>query len=193
MLPTAIQKIDLWLFHLINQLPHPQWVDRLSLTLDLAGEARDFIALSLGMLFVGLILKRRKLVVGGFFLAVSILTTGYVVEILKQFFERARPYEALKDVYFLAETSGTSFPSGHTGLYTSLGAFMIFYFNRAKGWWLLLIFLGGLARIYQGVHYPSDVVFSWTIGIFIAYITAKTARFTDELRQAKSLYKYRKI
>ncbi|MEH7110589.1 phosphatase PAP2 family protein [Bacillus sp. JJ1764] len=84
-------------------------------------------------------------------------------EILKHFFQRARP-----DFHRLIDISGFSFPSGH-----AMNAFTVYVIITFLLWrhisrkWArcLLILIStvmilaiGVSRIYLGVHYPSDVL-----------------------------------
>jgi undecaprenyl-diphosphatase len=72
-----------------------------------------------------------------------------------------------------------SFPSGHAALsavaYLTLGAllaqthassrFRVFFMSSG----VLLTFLVGLSRIYLGVHYPTDVLAGWCVGLAWAW------------------------
>lgn len=94
-----------------------------------------------------------------------------IVEIIKRLVDRPRPFEILNVHKLLVdEGSGKSFPSGHTVIFFSLA----FAFYGTKYFWPLLILagLGSLARIYIGVHYPTDVLAS----IVIAAVTVWLVR-----------------
>lgn len=100
--------------------------------------------------------------VGGSFL------TGIVGKYL---WHRPRPM----DVAVYLEKSW-SFPSGHAILAVSLYGFLIYFFwKQFKSWGtkagalflgLLIILLIGFSRLYLGVHYLSDVLAGYMIGIF---------------------------
>jgi undecaprenyl-diphosphatase len=100
-------------------------------------------------------------------------TVGGVVLIvdLKAFFSRPRPDLALR----LTEVGSTSFPSGHATesavIYLTLAVLLSrmvaaralkLYFVAVA---LAFSFLVGLSRVYLGVHYPSDVLAGWTVGL----------------------------
>jgi undecaprenyl-diphosphatase len=105
------------------------------------------------------------------FLLGSICGGGLLVFILKEVFDRPRP----ELVPHLMKAGGSSFPSGHTlasaVVYLTLGALLarlvkpmnhkLYFLGLA----LFLTFLIGLSRIYLGVHYPTDVLAGWTMGL----------------------------
>ncbi len=95
---------------------------------------------------------------------------------MKLFFSRARP----DVVPHLIEVSTMSFPSSHAMLsavvYLSLGTLLaqttqehhrrLFIMTTAVG----LTVLMGLSRLYLGVHYPTDVLAGWAIGLAWAMV-----------------------
>jgi undecaprenyl-diphosphatase len=101
---------------------------------------------------------------------------------LKHFFARERP-----DLVPIAGTMSPSFPSGHSMLsaiiYLSLGVLLaeMAFRRRIKAYFLtvamVLTFLVGISRIYLGVHYPTDVLAGWTVGLVWALVCWLTARF----------------
>jgi undecaprenyl-diphosphatase len=101
---------------------------------------------------------------------------------LKQLIGRPRPP-------MIPELRGalTSFPSGHSLLsavvYLTLGALLaeLVERRRLKVYFvtvgLLLTFLVGLSRIYLGVHYPTDVLAGWALGLAWAIACWLVARY----------------
>ncbi len=107
-------------------------------------------------------------------LSFSALSSLSLYSILKYIFQRPRPMSSLH----LIEQGGFSFPSGHA--LTSLifyGTFLLllhrYYGSKNKGVWLasifctVYIFLIAFSRVYLGVHYPTDILGSWFLGILI--------------------------
>ena len=90
---------------------------------------------------------------------------------LKQAFARARP----SVVPHLQEVMTWSFPSGHAltsaAVYLTLGALLmrIAEGRLAKYYCIaiamLVTFLVGASRVFLGVHYPTDVLAGWVIGM----------------------------
>jgi undecaprenyl-diphosphatase len=107
------------------------------------------------------------------------MTTGSVLGlVLKLVVARARPSFDLP----LATAPGYSFPSGHA-LNSTVGVLVLLLVvlpalptvrRRAAAWavGLTLILLTGFDRIGLGVHYVSDVVAAWLVGIALVAATA---------------------
>ena len=95
-------------------------------------------------------------------------------KIIKNLVARPRPIERL------VEVSGFSFPSGHamnnTAIYLMLAFCIIPYCKTTLQKVITFIVLGafplimGISRIYFNVHYFSDVVCGWCLGVIIAVV-----------------------
>ena len=107
-------------------------------------------------------------------LAAYLLVTGagalILDPILKSLVGRLRPVVA----HPIAHGIGNSFPSGHSlGSIVCYGAILLVFLPAARGRWrtafiiviVTLIALIGISRILLGVHYLSDVLGAWAIGI----------------------------
>jgi len=93
-----------------------------------------------------------------------ILSRGLITEIVRFFYYSPRPFEALNFQSLIPE-SGSSIPSGHAAFFFAL-AMTIFFYNRRWGiWYFVISLLIGLARIFAGVHWPSDIIAGAVVGI----------------------------
>lgn len=97
--------------------------------------------------------------------------------ILKDLVGRLRPVVA----HPIAHGGGNSFPSGHSlGSIVCYGAVCLVFLPAARGRWrtvftaviVTLVALIGISRILLGVHYLSDVLGGWTLGITWLGLTA---------------------
>jgi undecaprenyl-diphosphatase len=111
----------------------------------------------------------------------AVLSGVVLSQLLKRGFARPRP-----DFVPHAATMTQSFPSGHSMhsavVYLSLGALLAQREPRRKvkayylGVALCLTFLVGISRVYLGVHYPTDVLAGWTVGLVWAVVWWLVAR-----------------
>src|SRR5262245_31417169 len=126
-------------------------------------------------------------------LAVYLLVTGagalILDPVLKSLVGRLRPVVA----HPIAHGTGNSFPSGHAlGSIVCYGAVLLVFLPAARGRWrtafiaviVALVALIGISRILLGVHYLSDVVGAWAVGI--AWLGLTTFAF-ELTRQAAGL------
>ncbi len=125
-------------------------------------------------LFVGVVLwiKRKKNLIPPFW--ATLAGTEITVEVLKLIVHRARPIGAS----FL-ETS-YSFPSGHAAISVALYGFLAFILmkemklkferNIILTAAVLIILLIGFSRVYLGLHFPTDVLGGYLVGIVWLWI-----------------------
>ena len=145
--------------------------------LDLAMQAvSSFGSSSLGLFGLAsapLVLWRLGHPLAGRFVALSALGAIGGATLLKQLWQRQRPTDDLIQVIG-GSPEGHSFPSGHTLLYVSFFGFLLYwtytFVPRGRVRTLLLwtfaglIGLIGLARVYLGHHWASDVLASYALG-----------------------------
>ncbi|MDR3616052.1 MAG: phosphatase PAP2 family protein [Candidatus Obscuribacterales bacterium] len=102
------------------------------------------------------------------------------ISVLKHLFHRERPtiltlHQMFKPLQTLT-ADRYSFPSGHTlSAFAAAGVVRIRY-PDAKGNLALLIALSiGIARIYEGMHWPTDVIAGIVLGLFTAWMSIPLA------------------
>ena len=120
------------------------------------------------VLTVFLFLTRRYADVGLFTGGLVVVGMGKVIKLLV---ERPRPdYQIIEPI-----ASGFSFPSGHSLFAVILGGVLVYLVDqwvspkllrRVIQILLVLVVIGmGASRVYLGVHWPSDVIGSYLLGV----------------------------
>ncbi len=102
----------------------------------------------------------------------SVATSFVISYILKNKFERHRPYESIPSINTETIEDTYSFPSSHStvafALATSLSLeYPKWYIIVPSYFWATSV---GFARIQQGVHYPSDVIAGALLGTSSAFL-----------------------
>jgi len=146
----------------------PEWVEWLARPFSWLGGWIGITALTVA---ASLVLARERAWLDLGFLLMAVLGSQVTVALLKLWFDRSRP-----DVDpAVALPSSASFPSGHAtaGAATICAVAVLaaerLLSSRARRWlWSATVALGlavGLSRVALGVHYVSDVLAGWCLGL----------------------------
>lgn len=90
--------------------------------------------------------------------------------ILRKLIGRTRPFDKFGIKSVVWHKSGGSFPSNHSASAMVI-AMAFFYLNFVLG--AIVFFMAiitGVSRVFAGLHYPSDVICGFFVGIFLGYI-----------------------
>lgn len=93
--------------------------------------------------------------------------------LIKPIFKRERP-EAF--VLRIKNQSQSSFPSSHAADAFAAAVFLSLFYPRKKWIFLTLAVISGVARIYCGVHWPSDILVGAIIGSILGILFYRTTR-----------------
>lgn len=162
-----LQQLDVSLFRFVNLTLRTGWLDAVMPFFHWNRAFAPVVAL----IAVLLVVKggvRGRVFVGLLVLSVA-LTDGVVCNQLKHAIGRLRPYMVIEDAHQLVRSSGRgSMPSSHAANWFA-GLTVAFIFYRRNAWLILppalLVCFG---RIYNGVHYPGDVLAGALIGMATA-------------------------
>jgi len=164
----------------------PAWAEWLARPVSWLG---GWIGLTLLGVAAGVLLVRERAWLDLAFFLTAFLGSQLAVSLLKAWFDRPRP--DVGSAVSLPESA--AFPSGHaTAGAASLGALAVLFAERlpsrrARVWlWSVVVVLGvvvGLSRIALNVHFVTDVLAGWCLGL--AWLAA--ALLLRELWKRRSL------
>ncbi len=136
-------------------------------------DSRNVEIIAVSVAIVLLINKKFKEII---LLISTLLLTSCLTNYLKDLFQRTRPISGV--IHGL----NYSFPSGHSSIAMALYGFIIYLLiisPRFKYKYILCILLAvqiiaiGFSRMYLGVHYLSDVMAGYLLGLLILFINIK--------------------
>jgi undecaprenyl-diphosphatase len=118
-------------------------------------------------------------------LSAGLAITHITVQILKSVVDRPRPGDGLADV------EGFAYPSGHAGVSITYLAAAVILSRTAPAAWKVALVVGGavlaagigLSRVYLRVHYLTDVVGGWAVGLAVFSLLGAITLIVDYLRQ----------
>ena len=108
-------------------------------------------------------------------IASALFSRFVITEAIRLFYHRPRPFLVLESTHKLINvTSGVnyldSFPSGHSAFFFGLAAAVYFHNRKLGVFFLVTAFLIGAARVFTGVHWPSDIIGGVAVGFAGAWI-----------------------
>lgn len=125
-------------------------------------------------------------------LFISVLGSAITMDVLKTYFSRERPL----DVAFYIPENSFSFPSGHAASAMALVGLLTYFCvlevkqQRAKTILFLIglfyVLLIGISRIYLGVHFLTDVVAGFLLGLMWVVLAVGVLEYLaiDKVKQA---------
>jgi undecaprenyl-diphosphatase len=181
----STKEFDLWMIHRLRRPEDPMqpigpaWLMAAGEEITALGGIAVLALVTLAV--VGYLLQQRAYGAVSFIL-IATLGGTFLSFTLKRFFGRERPDAVLH----LVTVHSPSFPSGHAMLsavvYLTLGALLtqvvarrvdkVYFITVA----LVLTLLIGVSRVYLGVHYPTDVLAGWSVGLAWALLCWVVAR-----------------
>lgn len=146
------------------------------------------IAAPVGMAIAGFIKHDNKLKWDALYTGAAFLASSIVTRATKAIVNRQRPFE--KYAFIVKrddESGGMSFPSGHTSSAFCSATSLALRYHK---WYIIApayVFATsvGWARMYQGVHYPSDVLAGAMVGMASAWVGYKAQQWITHKKEAK--------
>jgi membrane-associated phospholipid phosphatase len=145
------------------------------------------IVAPLGVLTAGLIKHDKKLQKDAVWMVGGYILNAAVTQGMKRIIQRDRPFITYSFIIKRDAGGGYSFPSGHTSAAfctaTSLSLLFPKWYVIAPSY--LYASAVGYARMYQGVHYPTDVLAGAIVGAGCAWLSFKAEAWMEKKHSAK--------
>lgn len=120
--------------------------------------------------------KTGRIVAAGIVLVIA-LADQFNSAVLKSIFERARPCHYVDGLFNVENVrllvgcgGGRSFPSSHAANNAAVATLLTWYYPRFKWWFIAFAGTIGFSRIYVGVHFPTDVLAGFIVGIICGFV-----------------------
>jgi undecaprenyl-diphosphatase len=119
-------------------------------------------------------------------LILSLALSDWVGAQIKKTVMRERPFETNIEIIQRSGAGGYSFPSNHAINMFCAAMFLSYFFPRYRWAFFVAATLVSFSRVYNGVHYPSDVLFGGLLGALFGYAGAKlTEKIIDKINSRK--------
>jgi membrane-associated phospholipid phosphatase len=154
------------------------------------------IALPISVFAIGYKKHDKKMQQDAMYMGGAYLGTFAITQITKRIVNRNRPFE---DYSFIVkrdnQSGGRSFPSGHTSGIFCTATTLSLYFPK---WYVIApayLYAASVAwgRMYEGVHYPTDVLAGAIVGSGTAYLSYKIQQWHDRKIEKKNKTTHQKI
>jgi len=173
--------IDIFLFNKINGLAGKSAC--LDDTAIFFAKYFEYFLVFILLLFLIKNFKKYWLMVTQSFLA-AVLARLVITEIIRWLWPRPRPFvENHINLLFSYNAAEPSFPSGHAAFYFAI-ATIVYSWNKKTGiLFYIASFLISFARVFSGIHWPSDILAGAAIGIISGWLIVLFSRkFFPRLR-----------
>jgi undecaprenyl-diphosphatase len=167
-------------------LPAAHWITDL-------GRGIEILVITLAILIVALVIPTKNwkhssatrmnaVTAGAGFVFASVAGGGLVALVLKYTIGRARPYLMDGTDYvpiqpFAFDPNFAAFPSGHSATAGAMAMSLALLFPRLRGPFIAMGVMICLSRQFVGVHWPSDTLMGWAVGVaFTLFVAHHFAR-----------------
>jgi len=172
-----LRSIDQAIFHLFNiQMTNPAFDIFFPAITDLHKTNIFRIVFLPVLLILWIYLYRLRGLAMAVLLTISLGLTDLFGAMAKRHWMRSRPFSVELDFIQRSGAGGFSFPSNHAANMFCAACFLSAFFPRFRILFFTIAILVCISRVYNGVHYPSDVLGGAIIGTFFGIFGSKVAQ-----------------
>lgn len=166
--------IDFFIFQQLNQFADRYfWLD--GLVIFFAKYFEYFLLFFLLLFLVKNAKKYLLMIVQAF--SAAIFSRLVITNFIRWLFPRPRPFvQNHVNLLFNYNPLELSFPSGHAAFYFAIATVVYFYNKKAGILFFVASFLITIARVFSGIHWPSDILVGAAIGIFSGWLVVFFSR-----------------
>jgi len=162
--------MDFYLFNLVNQFAG-KWICLDGFTIFFAEYFEYVLVLSLLFFLAVAFRKYLKMIIQA--LISAVLARFVIVSFIRFILPRSRPFIENNINLLIDYPDKASFPSGHAAFYFALST-IVYLCNKKIGiLFFIASFLICLARVFAGIHWPSDILAGIVVGIFSGWLIHK--------------------
>ena len=135
----------------------------------------------------GIIKHDQQLKKDAVYMVGALIFSAVVTQGMKSTIKRDRPFITYPDIIQREEESGYSLPSGHTSFAFCTATSLSLLFPK---WYVLIpayLYASTVAyaRMYEGVHYPTDVFVGALVGAGSAWLSFNVEKYLDKRHKSK--------
>ena len=150
------------------------------------GLNQTWMKVLLGIILIAMIFAGKDTRKGALCALIAFPLSDGTTNILKHLFPLPRPYDdpnIAGVVTRLSESHNPGTASAHSANMMAAAICMLIALRWGGIPWLILAIMVGVSRIYNGAHYPYQVLFGWIVGAFFAVLITTVWEFIAKKRR----------
>ncbi len=175
-----VAELDRQLFYAING-----WPEALAPVFWFFSEAtkQGWVRVALAVLFLAMLWRSPRSRVAALLAIAAVGLSNELCDILKNVFMMPRPSVELPDaIVRTARLTSFGTASAHSANMAAVAWVLTARLGR-WGWvWIPVALVTGISRVYNGVHYPYQVLLGWGVGIVCGLFVDRIARVWEKRR-----------
>jgi len=157
------------------------WPEWLAPMMRFFSEATNYlwVKIALAVLLIALIYRGGNVRRAAVHALIAFPISDGLTNVLKHVWPMHRPFQEISAPECILR-AGWSDSMGTASAHSANMAVVAYVFVYHLGWkgspWVLVALITGFSRVYNGVHYPYQVLLGWTCGIFIGFLVTQISK-----------------